>query len=164
MALAANAKGNEDALRRANPIPIMAMPTVMAGLNPFAVTTTLESSTPTRERANWMKKKNPARLSSSPHLVRNSGRRVPMKVMMRPFKMKLKQSRKKIVLREDVAPAGWVCVFEDIMAFCRSRGGSANARLLSQKRKQIPPHRDPACKNRTQEQPGHSGRDGSLYS
>jgi len=94
---------------------------VIAGLNPFLEMRGLETRTPTNEHENYMKEKSPARLSFSPHFVMNIGRMGPISEITIPFATNPAQSRQKITLCEVGEAIARVCVFEDIMAFCRSR-------------------------------------------
>lgn len=49
-----------------------------------------------------------------------------MNVMTMPLRMKPMHRRKKITLCDEFCAAAWICVFEDIMAFCRSQSCGAN--------------------------------------
>src|SRR6266403_4507081 len=101
MPLAARASAKVGALSRAKPIPSIARPSVIAGLNPFAETKALETKTPTNEPENCTSEKSPARLSSNPHLTMKTGRIGPMKEITIPLTTKPAQSRQKIMLWED---------------------------------------------------------------
>jgi len=107
-------------------MPSRAIPIVMAGLKPLVEVMALERRTPTSEMENCVMEKRPAWPSSRFHWTRKTVRSGPIKVMIMPLRMKLRQSKEKMRVREDVSIVGRVCVFEDIMAFCRSQSARAN--------------------------------------
>ena len=69
------------------------MPSVIAGLNPFAESSALEVRTPMNEAENCTSEKSPARLSFRAHLDMNMGRMGPMSEITMPLMTKPAQRR-----------------------------------------------------------------------